>query len=78
MVEVEYFDINGVRHREIFEGFKATVFSHEYDHLAGILHIDIAENLMEMSLEETKKYRLEHPYEVISRDNEFKRKIKTI
>lgn len=78
MVEVEYFDINGVKHREIFEGFKATVFSHEYDHLDGILHIDIADNLMKMSLEETKKYRLEHPYEVMSKDNEFKRKVKTI
>jgi len=26
--------------RKTIEGFEATVFSHEYDHLNGILHMD--------------------------------------
>lgn len=78
MVEVEYYDINGEKHNEVFTDFKATVFSHEYDHLDGILHIDIAESVMEMSIEETKQYRDEHPYQILSKDNEYKKKIKKI
>ena len=39
-VEVEYYDIKGEKKHEIFEGFKATVFCHEFDHLNGILFID--------------------------------------
>lgn len=70
MIEVEYYDINGEKHNEVFTDFKATVFSHEYDHLDGILHIDIAESVMEMSMEETKQYREENPYQILSKDNE--------
>ena len=70
-VEVEYYDVNGNKVHETFEGFKATVFSHEYDHLNGILHIDLSDDVREMTWEETKTYREEHPYEVISKDDEF-------
>lgn len=70
-VEVEYYDVNGNKVHEIFEGFKATVFSHEYDHLNGILHIDLSDDVSEMTWDETKIYREEHPYEVLSRTDEF-------
>ena len=70
-VEVEYYDVNGNKVHETFEGFKATVFSHEYDHLNGILHIDLSDDVREMTWEETKTYREEHPYEVLSKDDEF-------
>ena len=70
-VEVEYFTINGQQVREIFEGFKATVFSHEFDHLNGILHIDLANDVTEMTWDETKDYRNKHPYEVISKDADY-------
>ena len=70
-VEVEYYDVNGNKLHETFEGFKATVFSHEYDHLNGILHIDLSDDVREMSWDETKTYREEHPYEVLSRDDEY-------
>ena len=39
-ITLEYFDIDGNKHREIFEGFEATVLSHEYDHLDGILFLE--------------------------------------
>ncbi|MBP3635079.1 MAG: peptide deformylase [Bacilli bacterium] len=71
-VEIEYYTIDGKLHHETFEGFKATVFSHEYDHLNGILHIDLAPDVCEMTLEETKTYRDQHPYEILSKDNEYK------
>ena len=79
-VEIEYFDINGNLIHNVFEGFKATVFCHEYDHLNGILHIDLADDIREMSWEETRSYREKHPYEIISKDNKFefcKRKTKS-
>lgn len=70
-VEVEYYDVNGNKVHETFEGFKATVFSHEYDHLNGILHIDLSDDVREMTWVETKTYREKHPYEVLSKDDEF-------
>ena len=70
-VEVEYYDVNGNKVHEIFEGFKATVFSHEYDHLNGILHIDLSDDVKEMTWEETKTYREQHPYEIISKTCDY-------
>lgn len=71
MVEVEYYDISGNKKKEIFTGLKSTIFCHEYDHLNGVLHIDRANNVTRMTYEETKKYRLEHPYTIISQDDEY-------
>lgn len=70
-VEVEYYDVNGNKVHETFEGFKTTVFSHEYDHLNGILHIDLSDDVRQMTWDETKTYREAHPYEVLSKDDEF-------
>lgn len=67
-LEVEYFDKDGNKRTDALEGFEATVFSHEFDHLNGVLHIDIAEEVFEMNYEEKKKYRSEHPYEIISKE----------
>lgn len=70
-VEVKYFDIDGEEHQEIFEGFKATVFCHEYDHLNGILHIDLTDNVMQMSMEEKIEYRSRNPQKVLSKVGKF-------
>lgn len=67
LIEVEYFDLNGICQYEIFEGFKTTVFCHEYDHLNGVLHIDKSNNIKRMKLEEMQKYRKAHPYEIKGR-----------
>ena len=71
-VKIEYYNEFGIKTEETIEGFAATVFSHEYDHLNGILHMDIGENICKMSREETKKYREEHPYKIISKCAEYK------
>lgn len=71
LVEVEYYDINGEKIHETFEGFKATVFCHEYDHLNGILHIDLADDVRRMTWEETKNYREKYPYKIIAKDGEY-------
>ncbi len=74
MVRVKYFDEKFNQKEEVFEGFKATVFSHEYDHLFGILHIDIADKIYNMSQEERKKFRKnkENKYKVISKTKKYK------
>lgn len=68
---VKYQDIDGKTHTKTFKGFETTVMSHELDHLDGILHIDIAEQILEMSKEEREKWRETHPYEVISKNCDF-------
>ena len=69
---VHYFDKEGFEHEDKFEGFEATVLSHELDHLDGILHMDIAEQVLEMNAEERMAFRKEHPYEIISKTGEYK------
>lgn len=67
MIRVKYFDEDFNKKEEVIEGFKATVFSHEYDHLNGVLHMDKSSEIFEMTLEEMKEYRLHNPYKVISK-----------
>ena len=39
-IRIQYFDENFLPHDEIFEGYKARVIQHEYDHLEGIMFVD--------------------------------------
>lgn len=70
-IEVEYYDIEGKKHQEIFEGFESTVLSHEIDHLDGILHLDIALDIKELTKEERKELRKKEPYQIIQKDGEY-------
>ena len=45
-IKIKGTDLQGVEHEYEFEGFEATVFCHEYDHLDGILYSDIAKDMM--------------------------------
>ncbi len=70
-VVIQYVDLNGKKHQKTFKGFPATVFSHEYDHLDGILHMDKAIELKVMTKEERKEFRKTHDYEVICENGDF-------
>lgn len=70
-INLEYYDIECGKHLEIFEGFEATVLSHEMDHLDGILHIDIAEEILKMSVDERKVWRQSHGYKVYSKTGKY-------
>ncbi len=72
-IELEYYDENKKKHTEIYEGFPATVIAHEMDHLDGILHIDKALKIYNMKPEDREEFRKTHPYEIISKDCEFKK-----
>ena len=63
-IELEYYDIEGKKRNCTFKDFEATVLSHEYDHLNGILHMDIAEEVLVMTKEERKEFRLTHGYDI--------------
>ena len=66
-INLEYYDIKGNKHKEKFKGFESTVLSHELDHLDGILHMDIAKEILNMPKEERKIFRETHPYNIISK-----------
>lgn len=50
-IEVEYTGIDGKRKTRTLEGFEAIVFSHEFDHLEGVLFIDKAKNIRKVGEE---------------------------
>ena len=39
-IRIQYFDENFQPHDEVYEGFKARVIQHEYDHLEGMMFVD--------------------------------------
>ena len=63
-IKLEYYDLFGKKKDCVFKDFEATVLSHEYDHLNGVLHMDIAEEVLIMTKEERKEFRLTHGYDV--------------
>ena len=56
-IKLEYQDETGKKHEKSFRDFASTVVSHEYDHLNGIFHMDVAEEVRQMSAEERKVFR---------------------
>ena len=70
-INLRYYDLEGIEHEEFFEGFEATVLCHEIDHLDGILHIDIADEVVEMTKEERIELRKKEGYTIISRDGDY-------
>lgn len=74
---VEYIDLNGEKHEDIFEGFESTVLSHEFDHLDGILHIDIAKKVLVLDVEERKKLRQKEGYKILTKTGDYNKLKKT-
>lgn len=70
-IRVRYFDIEGNGHEDEFEGFESTVLCHEIDHLDGILHIDIADKVIEGTKEERIELRKKDGYTIISQTGDF-------
>lgn len=72
-IDLEYYDIEGNKYIESFEDFEATVLSYELDHLDGILHIDIAEEVINIPKEERKVLRQSQGYKIYSKTGVFKK-----
>ena len=70
-IRVKYLDLEGNRHENEFEGFEATVLCHEIDHLDGILHKDIADEVLVLTKEERIELRKKEGYTIISQTEDF-------
>ena len=70
-IVVEYQDLKGIKHKDNFIGFESTVLSHEMDHLDGILHMDVAEEVLNMPKEERKVWRQTHDYKIFSETGDY-------
>lgn len=70
-IQLSYYDINGKKKVKTIEGFPATVLSHEYDHLDGILHMDKALEVLLMNKDERKEFRKTYGYEVYEPKGKF-------
>lgn len=70
-ITIEYQDINGNLIKDIFEGFESTVLSHEMDHLDGILHMDVSDEVIVMPVEERKIFRQTHGYNIVSKTGDY-------
>jgi peptide deformylase len=51
-VRVRYQDLAGTRHSLELQGFPATVFQHEFDHLDGVLYIDRLKDSTQLAFDE--------------------------
>jgi peptide deformylase len=58
-IQVDYLDRSGAPRQVVAEGFLATVFQHELDHLAGTLFLDRMKDRTKLAfLEEYRRYWL--------------------
>ena len=66
-IRVKYIDIDGNNHEDDFEGFESTVLCHEIDHLNGVLHIDIADEIIVATKEMRSELREKDDYKILSK-----------
>lgn len=66
-IKVRYLDLDGNEHEKYFEGFETTVLCHEIDHLDGILHMDIADKVVEATKEQIIALRKQDGYKILSK-----------
>jgi peptide deformylase len=68
-VHICYFDENWEYHDEVYEGYKARIIQHEYDHLDGILFTDrvspLRKRLLKSKLTNISKGKFEAEYKTI-------------
>ncbi len=65
---IKYFDENWVAHEDTFEGIKARIIQHEYDHIEGILFTDhissIRKRLLKGKLANISKGKIKTKYRI--------------
>lgn len=68
-VRIEYYDANFELQDKIFDGITARVIQHEYDHLEGVLFVDLLKPLkkrfVKKRLEKIRKGQIEADYKLI-------------
>jgi peptide deformylase len=68
-IRINYYDETWTYHDEVFEGYKARIIQHEYDHLDGIMFVDkitpIRKRLIKGKLTAISKGKFEADYRTI-------------
>ena len=68
-IRIEYYDENWEFHDEVYDGYKARIIQHEYDHLDGILFTDLVSplrrRLLRNKLNAISKGKFEAEYKTI-------------
>jgi peptide deformylase len=68
-IRIRYYDESWVYHDEVFDGYKARIIQHEYDHLDGILFTDrvspLRKRLLKSKLTAISKGKFETDYKTI-------------
>jgi peptide deformylase len=68
-IRIRYYDENWEYHDEVFDGYKARIIQHEYDHLDGILFTDrinpLKRRLIKGKLSDISKGKFETDYKTI-------------
>jgi peptide deformylase len=68
-IRIKYYDENWEYHDEVFDGYKARIIQHEYDHLDGILFVDrinpLRKRLLKGKLTDISKGKFEADYKTI-------------
>jgi peptide deformylase len=68
-IRIRYYDENWAYHDEVFDGYKARIIQHEYDHLDGILFTDrvspLRKRLLKSKLTAISKGKFEADYKTI-------------
>jgi len=68
-IRIKYYDENWEYHDEVFDGYKARIIQHEYDHLDGILFVDrinpLKKRLLKGKLKDISNGKFEADYKTI-------------
>jgi peptide deformylase len=68
-IRIQYYDENLEYHDEVFDGYKARIIQHEYDHLDGILFVDrinpLRKRLLKGKLTDISNGKFEVDYKTI-------------
>ncbi|MBL6444940.1 peptide deformylase [Fulvivirga sp. 29W222] len=66
---IRYFDENWVEHKETYDGMKARIIQHEYDHIEGILFTDhlspLKKRMLKGKLQNITKGKMKVDYRVV-------------
>ena len=75
-IRISYYDENWQYHDEVFDGYKARIIQHEYDHLEGILFTDkvnpLRKRILNLKLAAISKGKFEVQYKTILKGQKIK------
>lgn len=70
MLKISYFDENWIAHEETFDGLRARIIQHEYDHIEGKMFVDyltpLKKRLLKGKLADISKGKVDTEYRILA------------